>query len=147
MFNLIIVAPALAADANASQDDSNDPCKRLPSEELIGTCRTCMYGSSSGGSFVPVGFWTGIGCLSTNPIGAISQLLTFLMGISSVFIFAQILIGAFTLMTSRGDPKGVQDAKSRITNSVIALLFILFSVTILQFIGVNILKIPGFFSN
>ncbi|MDO5561543.1 MAG: hypothetical protein Q4G02_02095 [bacterium] len=135
---------AVQADAETAAQQ-NDPCIRLPDTENIAKCRKCTYGGETVGAVV--GFWTAIGCIPTNPIGAIGQLLTFLMGIGSVLIFAQILVGAFTLMTSKGDPKGVQDAKSRITNSIIALLFILFSVTILQFVGVNILRIPGFFSN
>lgn len=138
-------APIVQAQSASTAAQLSDPCQRLPNETVITSCKNCMYEGGQVGKIK--GFWTAIGCIPTNPIGAIGQLLTFLMGIGSVLIFAQILVGAFTLMTSKGDPKGIQDAKSRITNSVIALLFILFSVTILQFIGVGILRIPGFFSN
>ncbi len=130
---------------------SADPCVNLPNVASQNACRNCMYGSvlPSTADFAakPVGFWTGLGCLSTNPFGAVAQLTFFMLGVSGVFILFQILIGAFTMLTSKGNPQGVQDAKKRITNSVIALLFIIFSVTILQFIGVGILKLPGFFSN
>jgi len=124
-----------------------DPCTSL-TKETKDTCRYCMYGNKYPAKDATIiGFWTGIGCISTNPMGAISQLTTFLLGVVGVFIFFQILIGAFTLLTSKGNPQAVQSARERITNSVIALLLIIFSVTILQFVGVNILHIPGFFDN
>lgn len=121
---------------------SVDPCDNLSSDAGKEACKTCL-----GNADDPTGFWTGIGCIPTNPMAAIGKLMNLLLGISAVFVFAQILIGAFKLMTSRGDTKGVQDAKERITNSVIAMLFILFSVSILEFIGVDVLSIPGFFDN
>lgn len=141
----------LTQSSAPGETDSKDPCYNISNVSAKNTCRKCMYNnaypSEADLKKKPVGFWTGIGCLSTNPLGAIAQLTFFGLGIASVFIFFQILIGAFTMLTSRGNPKGVQDAKERITNSVIALLLIIFSVTILQFIGVSVLQIPGFFSN
>ncbi len=151
-----------AEDINVNPDGDNndqpsyryihDPCNNLPSAGRD-SCRKCMYGNTFGPGFIddtgvektPIGFWTGIGCIPTNPMEAIEVLMRFLLGVSAIFVLAQILIGASKMMTARSDTKGVQDAKERITNSVIAMLFILFSVTILQFIGVDILKIPGFF--
>jgi hypothetical protein len=56
-----------------------------------------------------------------------------------------MIIAAGAMFTmSRNDPKKVGDAKDMITSVLIGLLFIVFSVTILQFIGVGILGIPGF---
>lgn len=135
-----------AATAEWEGAQANDPCTAI--KEASSTCRYCMYGDKYPAEDSDViGFWTGIGCISTNPMGAISQLTTFLLGVVGVFIFFQILIGAFTLLTSKGSPQAVQSARERITNSIIALLLIIFSVTILQFVGVNVLHIPGFFDN
>lgn len=136
-----------AATAEWEGASKEDPCSSL-TKESKDTCRYCMYGDKyPPAEAAVIGFWTGIGCISTNPMGAISQLTTFLLGVVGVFIFFQILIGAFTLLTSKGSPQAVQSARERITNSIIALLLIIFSVTILQFVGVNILHIPGFFDN
>ena len=55
-----------------------------------------------------------------------------------------ILAAGFMLTTSQGEPKRAGEAKEMITAAVIGILFIIFSVTILQFIGYNVLKIPGF---
>ena len=40
--------------------------------------------------------------------------------------------------------KGIKEAKEMITSAIVGSLFIIFSITILQFIGVSILHIPGF---
>ena len=55
-----------------------------------------------------------------------------------------ILVGAFMLSVSQGDPNKTKEAKEIITSAIIGLLFVIFSVTILQFVGVEILHIPGF---
>ena len=55
-----------------------------------------------------------------------------------------ILGAGFIFSTSQGDPKRVGDAKDLMTAAVTGLLFIIFSVTILQFIGFSVLQIPGF---
>ena len=59
-------------------------------------------------------------------------------------VLIMILAGSFMLSTSQGDPKKVQEAKEMITSAIIGLLFVIFSITLLQFIGVSIIKIPGF---
>ena len=46
--------------------------------------------------------------------------------------------------TSQGDPKRASEARELITSAVLGLVFIIFSVTLLQFIGVTVLHIPGF---
>lgn len=135
--NLIILGQLATLPLQAASSSASTICNNLH-QDAVATCLECM---DSGG------FWTGLGCLSTDPVTAVGQLLGFLLGVGGLFTLMQILIGSFRLATSKGDPKGVQDAKERITNSVIALLFIMFSITILQIIGINILAIPGFFSN
>jgi hypothetical protein len=47
-------------------------------------------------------------------------------------------------MISQGNPEQVKGAREQLTAAIIGLLFIIFSLVILQIIGVNILKIPGF---
>jgi hypothetical protein len=94
----------------------------------------------------PSKVWTAIGCIPTDMSELAADLVSFLLGVAGLFFLGQVLYGAFKMIVSRGDPRGVQEARERITNSVIALLFIIFSVTILRFIGVNIFNLPGFFS-
>jgi hypothetical protein len=66
------------------------------------------------------------------------------LGLAGGIALLMIIAAGFLLTTSQNDPKKVTEAKELVTSAVIGLLFIVFSVTILQFIGVTILRIPGF---
>ena len=48
------------------------------------------------------------------------------------------------MLTSAGNPETLAAGKDRLTNAVIGLLFVIFSVLLLQIIGFGILDIPGF---
>lgn len=74
----------------------------------------------------------------------ISKLINIGIGILGGIFLLRVLAAGFTLTTSQGDVKKTSEAKEMITEAVIGVLFILFSVTILQFIGAGVLKIPGF---
>jgi hypothetical protein len=54
------------------------------------------------------------------------------------------LYAGLLLSTSQGDPKRVDEAKAAITSAVAGAFFLIFSVTILRFIGTTLLQIPGF---
>ena len=87
---------------------------------------------------------TAIGCIHTNPAALMKDLLTFAIGISGGLAFLMMLLGAFQMVTSAGNPETLQAGKDRLTSAVIGLLFIIFAVLLLQIIGVDILGIPGF---
>ncbi len=55
-----------------------------------------------------------------------------------------MLFGAFQIMTSQGDPERLKAGKELIGSALAGLLMIIFSVFLLQLIGVQILQIPGF---
>ncbi len=90
------------------------------------------------------GLYTAVGCIGIDQESIITQLVRIGLGIAGGVALLMILAGAFMLSTSQGEPKVAGEAKELITSAVIGLLFIIFSVTILQFIGVTILHIPGF---
>lgn len=90
------------------------------------------------------GIWTAIGCIGARPETIVGHLVTVGLGIGGGIALLMILGGAFIFTTSQGDPKRTSEAKEMIQSAIIGLFFIIFSVTILQFIGVNILQIPGF---
>lgn len=106
------------------------------------------------------GIWTAIGCIECaahrdggNPncenksaSSIIERLLRVGLTMAGGFALISILGAGLMFSISQGDPKRTNEAKELITAAVIGLLFIIFSVTILQFIGVNILRIPGFAS-
>jgi hypothetical protein len=90
------------------------------------------------------GVWTAIGCIPTEPQGIIQTIIQLGLGIGGGVTLLLILAGAFRLSVSQGDPKQAEEAREQITSAVIGLLFIIFSVAMLRFIGVSFLQIPGF---
>lgn len=92
----------------------------------------------------PKGVWTALGCIQTDPQNIVKEFITIGLSIAGGVSILMILGAGFSLSTSQGDPKKTSEAREQITSAVIGLLFIIFSITILQFIGVSILRIPGF---
>jgi len=145
-------APSLKAEKCSDQsrtDDTlldNEPydiCKQIPDQELQDQCLVCTA-SGEGGDAGQGGVWTAIGCISRDPIKITERLIQVGLGMGGGVALIMTLAGGFILSTSQGDPQKANQAKEMITNSVIGLLFVIFSVFILQFIGVKILNIPGF---
>lgn len=133
---------ALCYPQNALAQPKPDPppgAKKIcdSAGKAAGVCRQCMQGDP------PEGMWTAIGCLSTKPEKAAEQVFNIALGFGGIFILIQILMGAFGLITSSGNPGAVEKARSRIINAIVALLFLVFSVTLLQIIGMQILQLPG----
>lgn len=90
------------------------------------------------------GFWTAFGCISLEPGQIVQALVRIGLGIAGGVALLMILIASFILSVSQGDPKRITQGREILTSAIIGLLFIIFSVTFLQFIGVSILRIPGF---
>jgi len=91
---------------------------------------------------------TALGCV---PVGKgrstedfIVWFLQRLIGVSGGIAFLLTIFGGFKILTSAGNPKGVQAGREIITSALIGLLFIIFSLFLLELIGVKILGIPGF---
>jgi hypothetical protein len=111
-------------------------CNQIPEDGPRDKCLTC---------FGQQGIWTAIGCIDTSSTeGIVGKLMTVGISIAGGIALLMILASAFLFATSEGEPKRTSEAKEILTSAIIGLIFIIFSVTILQFIGVNILKIPGF---
>lgn len=90
------------------------------------------------------GVWTAVGCIEFKPQPIIQAVVRIGIGIGGGIALLMTLVGGFLLTTSQGDPKRTQEGKDMITSSVIGIIFVLFSVVILQFIGVRIFQLPGF---
>jgi len=90
------------------------------------------------------GVWTAIGCIKREPTSIVQSLVKLGLGIGGGVSLIMTLAGGFLITTSQGDPKRAEQAKEMITSAIVGLLVIIFSVTILQFIGFDILRIPGF---
>jgi hypothetical protein len=74
----------------------------------------------------------------------VNNIVTYAMGIGGLIAFILIIVGAFQIILSAGNPDRVKAGKEMITSAITGLLLIIFSVFILKIIGYDILKIPGF---
>lgn len=110
-------------------------CTQITNTELKGKCDEC-YGKE--------GVWTAVGCIQRTPQSIVKSFLEIGLGVGGAITLLMCLAAGFTLTTSQGDPTKVNEARDMITSAVIGLLFIIFSVFILQFIGVTIFNIPAF---
>lgn len=87
---------------------------------------------------------TALGIFGTNPLGFISSFGTWIFRIAALATFGILLYAGFIFQTSRGDKEKIGKAREMITAAITGLIFIILSVSILQIIGIDILKIPGF---
>ena len=104
--------------------------------EHVGKCLECLNNHN--------GIWTAVGCIEKSTEGIVTKIMRVGLGIAGGIALLMILVASFKFSTSQGEPKSISEAKEIMQAAVIGLLFIIFSVTILQFIGVTILRIPGF---
>lgn len=90
------------------------------------------------------GFKTAIGCIHTNPVEFVKDFLKFIVAISGGLAFLLMLLGAFQMLTSAGNPDSLNAGRERLISAVIGLLFVIFAVLLMQIIGVGFLALPEF---
>ena len=115
-----------------------------------GNVKVCIKGdptcTSAGGDPCPggQGIKTAIGCIHTDPAGFVKDFLSFAVGTSGGLAFLMMLLGAFQMLTSAGNPETLQAGRDRFSSAIIGLLIVILAVLFLKIIGVDILGIPGF---
>ncbi|MDZ4228513.1 MAG: hypothetical protein U1E54_04685 [Candidatus Levybacteria bacterium] len=87
---------------------------------------------------------TAIGEISTEPAIFVKSIYSIVLGLSGGIALVLIIIAGYKFMISQGNPEAIKSATEGLTSAVIGLLFIIFAFVILQVIGVDILRIPGF---
>jgi hypothetical protein len=91
------------------------------------------------------GINTAIGCIPIDDKNAFSVfLLQWAIGIAGGIALLFIARGAFTIMTSSGNPDRMNAGKELIVASLSGLIFLVLSTVILKIIGVDIFALPGF---
>jgi hypothetical protein len=87
---------------------------------------------------------TEVGCLPTDPVAFVSSFygigLSLVGGVALIFI----IIGAYVILTSRGNPTQVNVGKSYIFYAILGLLLAIFGYIFIEVFLVDILHIPGF---
>lgn len=119
---------------NPSAPTFAPPASPYPTIDIHGPCPTDKITTALG--CVPVGS-------SHNFSDFVGWLLKRVIGIAGGIAFLLMVFGGFKILTSAGDPKGIQAGSEMISSALIGLLFIIFSVFLLELIGVKILGIPG----
>lgn len=78
----------------------------------------------------------GISALGQEDLGKlINFLLPYLFGIAGLILLLYLLWGGFMLMTSQGDAKGVEAAKTKITHAIIGFVIIFIGYWLVQLLG------------
>ncbi len=90
------------------------------------------------------GIMTAIGCVPTKPQAFVEGVLRFIsLGVGAIALLLMVL-GAIKMITSDGSAEAIQAGKDQFVAALLGLLFVIFSVLLLQVIGVDILGLPGF---
>lgn len=80
---------------------------------------------------------------STDPGEFVKTIFGIVLSLAGGIAILLIIFSGYGLMFSQGNPEKVQAAREQLTAAIVGLLFIIFSMSILQIIGVDILHIPG----
>lgn len=104
-------------------------------------CTTNNYDTSGNCKSVSTGLGVNI---NTNVGDFIKSLLGLILSISGAIAILLIIISGYRLMISQGNPEKIQAAKDQLTAAIVGLMFVIFSLVILQVIGYDILRLPGF---
>ena len=87
---------------------------------------------------------TALGCIPTKDTSLfVAWLMRRAIGIGGGIAFLLMIFAGFQIITSSGDPQKLQAGKELFTSAIVGLILIIFSVFLLELIGVRILNIPG----
>jgi hypothetical protein len=90
------------------------------------------------------GIDTAIGCIPVeNGEYFVEWLFPRLLGVMGGIAFLLMLYGGFLVITSGGNQEKLQAGQETITSAIAGLVFTIFSLFILELIGIEILHIPG----
>jgi hypothetical protein len=87
---------------------------------------------------------TAVGDLHIEVSEFTKTIFSLLLSISGAIILFIVIRSGYILMISQGNAEKIKEAQDRLTSAVVGLLFLIFSLVVLEVIGVDILHIPGF---
>jgi peptidoglycan hydrolase-like protein with peptidoglycan-binding domain len=92
-------------------------------------------------------FQTGVGILSTRAGEFISSVFRILLAGAGAIALLLIIRAGYKIMTSEGNQEKVKEGRDQLVAAIVGLMFLIFSLVFLQVIGVDLLRIPGFFGS
>lgn len=87
---------------------------------------------------------TAIGYITVTVKDFVQSLFGIILSIAGGIALLLIIFSGYRMITSQGNPEHLQGARETLTSAIVGLLFIIFSLVILQAIGFDVLRIPGF---
>jgi hypothetical protein len=72
---------------------------------------------------------------STNIGDIITQILPYIFGAAGILLLIYLVTAGLSMMLSRGDPKAMQTAQSKITNALIGFVIVFFAFALVSIIG------------
>lgn len=99
-------------------------------------CTACLGDGGEGG-----GVWTALGCIHYGQDTFTLELVKIIIGIASAISLVMMLIGAVLYMTGGGNTEQLKRGRELFTGALVGLLFLIFSVVILQIITRDIIQI------
>ncbi|MFH0863763.1 MAG: pilin [Candidatus Gottesmanbacteria bacterium] len=76
---------------------------------------------------------TGTNFPVTTKLGTIvTELLRYLFPIAGLLLFAYLIMGGFSYLTSAGDPKAMEQAKGKVTNAIVGFIIIFVAFWVVQ---------------
>ena len=88
---------------------------------------------------------TAIGCIPVSDTNVfMGWILGWAIGVGGGIAFLLIVYASFMVMTSQGNPERLKAGQELLTSAISGLVLLIFSVFILKFIGVDILKLDQF---
>lgn len=92
------------------------------------------------------GIQTAVGCISVlgTPEQFLGDILRWAVGIGGGIAFLLILYAGFMVMTSGGNPERLKAGQELLTSAISGLILLIFSIFILNFIGIDILRLDLF---
>jgi hypothetical protein len=91
------------------------------------------------------GIDTAIGCIPIeDPNALIGFILRWAIGVGGGIAFLLIIFAGFMMMTASGNPDRLKAGQELLTSAIMGIVLLIFSVFVLELIGVDILKLPGF---
>ncbi len=78
------------------------------------------------------------------PLGTVvTELLKYLFPFAGLLLFAYLIMGGFSYLTSGGDPKAMEQAKGKVTNAIIGFVIIFVAFWLVQLLDF-MFGSPGF---
>lgn len=119
-------------------------CDQVPPGSPAHTACVKCSGENADGTTEVKAVWTAVGCIKNNPTNIVLTTIKIGIMVAGGIALVMFFAASFVLATASGDAKRAEEAKEMFISAVSGLTFIILSVSTLQFVGVQIIQIPGF---